>query len=45
MDIWLDSNDLIRRIQWNGIDVTGTNEFYDFGASITINAPAVTAGK
>jgi hypothetical protein len=45
MDIWLDGNDLIRRIQWNGTDVTGTNEFYDFGASITINAPAVTAGK
>ena len=45
MDIWLDGNDLIRRIQWNGTDVTGTNEFYDFGASITINAPAVTAGE
>jgi hypothetical protein len=45
MDIWIDGNDLIRRIQWKGADVTGTSEFYDFGASITINAPAVTAGK
>jgi hypothetical protein len=45
LDIWFDDNDLIRRIQWKGTNVTGTNEFYDFGASITINAPAVTTGK
>jgi hypothetical protein len=45
VDIWLDRDDLIRRIQWTGAEVTGTNEFYDFGASITINAPTVTAGK
>ena len=41
----LDDNDLIRRLQWRGTNVTGTVEFYDFGAPVTINAPAVTAGK
>lgn len=45
LDIWFDDNDLIRRLQWRGTNVTGTVEFYDFGAPVTINAPAVTAGK
>jgi len=45
LDIWFDDNDLIRRLQWRGTNVTGTLEFYDFGTPVTINAPAVTAGK